>query len=181
MQLDSLKPLLRSGDIILRNGTDATSQATRRFNRKDTSFSHCGIIAVEADTIWVYHAIGGSYNPSQFLKKELLDRFSDPAENDRIAVYRYRLTSKEQARLMTIVQESYKNKLPFDLFFNFETDDRMYCSEFVFKSMDKSMNGRLSPTIGQHPGPVYVSIDDLFLTPYTTLVKKIEYLIPATR
>jgi len=177
-KLDSLKPLLRSGDLILRNGTDATSRATRKFNRKDTSFSHCGIIAVEDGSAWVYHAIGGSYNPSQSLKKEPLDSFSKPGENDRIAVYRYRLTTQEQQRLTAIVQEHYKNRLPFDLFFNFETNDRMYCSEFVFKSLDKTMGGRLLPIARQQPEPVYISIDDLFLNPYTDLVKKIEYLPP---
>ncbi|WP_176954455.1 YiiX/YebB-like N1pC/P60 family cysteine hydrolase [Niabella drilacis] len=178
-ELDSLKPLLRSGDLVLRNGTDATSQATRRFNRKDTSFSHCGIIAVEEGRVWVYHAIGGSYNPSQQLKKELLDSFSDPADNDRIAVYRYPLSKEEQQRLINIVRQYYKNRLPFDLFFNFETDDRMYCSEFVFKSINKSMDGRLLPIAQQQP-PVYISIDDLFLNPYATLIKKIEYPILAS-
>ncbi|WP_169540137.1 YiiX/YebB-like N1pC/P60 family cysteine hydrolase [Niabella aurantiaca] len=174
-QLDSLKPLLKSGDLVFRNGTDAVSLATRRFNRRDTSFSHCGIIAIEGDTVWVYHAIGGSYNPPQSLKKEPLDSFAVPGENDKIAVYRYPLTGREQERLTVIVQEHYKSRLPFDLFFNFDTDSRMYCSEFVFKSMNRSMHGRLSPIIRQQPEPVYISIDDLFLNPYATPVKKIVY------
>ncbi len=173
--LNQLKPLLHPGDLVLRNGTDATSQATRKFNRRDTSFSHCGIIDVEKDTVWVYHAIGGSYNPSQALKKEPLDSFSKPGETDRIAIYRYRLTREEQQRLMAIVQEHYKNKLPFDLFFNFDTNDRMYCSEFVFKSVNKSMNGRLSPVIRKQTPPVYIAIDDLFLNEWTSLVQKINY------
>ncbi|MCF3109843.1 hypothetical protein LL912_13770 [Niabella sp. CC-SYL272] len=175
-ELNLLKPLLHSGDLILRNGTDATSQATRKFNRKDTSFSHCGIIAVEGDTVWVYHAIGGSYNPSQALKKEPLDSFSKPGETDRIAVYRYRLATEEQQRLMNIVREHYKSRLPFDLFFNYDTNDRMYCSEFVFKSVNKSMNGRLSTVIRRQTAPVYISIDDLFLNDWALPVKNISYI-----
>lgn len=174
-QLDSLRPLLKPGDLVFRNGTDAVSRAARKFNRRDTSFSHCGIIAIEKNTAWVYHAIGGSYNPPQSLKKELLDSFANPRENDKIAVYRYPLTGKEQERLTAIVQEHYKNRLPFDPFFNFDTDSRMYCSEFVFKSMNRSMDGRLSPLVRQQQEPVYISIDDLFLNANATLVKRIEY------
>lgn len=174
-ELNRLKPLLHPGDLVLRNGTDATSQATRKFNRKDTSFSHCGIIDVAGDTVWVYHAIGGSYNPSQTLKKELLDSFSKPGETDRIAVYRYALAREEQQLLMATVQAHYKNGLPFDLFFNFDTNDRMYCSEFVFKCVNKSMHGRLSPVVLRQRPPVYISIDDLFLNEWALPVKKINY------
>lgn len=174
-QLDSLKPFLRSGDLVFRNGTDEISLATRKFNRSDTSFSHCGLIAVEENMIWVYHAIGGRYNPPQSLKKELLDSFANPRDNDKIAVYRYPLTTTEQERLTALVQEHYKNRLPFDPFFNFETDGRMYCSEFVFKSINRCMGGRLLPVIRRQTGPVYISIDDLFLNPYAAPVKKIMY------
>ena len=42
--IDSVKPLLKSGDLIFRNGNDDVSRAARSMNRKDTSFSHCGFV-----------------------------------------------------------------------------------------------------------------------------------------
>ena len=62
--IDSVKPLLESGDLIFRNGNDDVSRAARSMNRKDTSFSHCGFVYRENDSFFVYHAIGGIYNPS---------------------------------------------------------------------------------------------------------------------
>ena len=51
-------------------GIDDVSRAARSMNRKDTSYSHCGIVFIENDSVFVYHALGGSYNPSQKLLRE---------------------------------------------------------------------------------------------------------------
>ena len=97
--IDSIKPLLKNGDLIFRNGTDEVSYAARSMNRKDTSFSHCGFIYNENDSFFVYHAIGGIYNPGQKLKREPLDSFCNPTENDALGIYRYTLTKNEQDKL----------------------------------------------------------------------------------
>lgn len=174
-KLDSIKLLVKSGDLILRNGTDDISLATRKFNRKDTSFSHCGIIQIENNVPMVYHAIGGKFNPSQELKREPLDSFSNPLDFDKIAVYRYNLNNHEQDSLLEIINHYYKERIPFDMFFNFETNDRLYCSEFVFKSFNKSMSGKLDKIIKKQPAPVFISIDDLFLNPHAHLIKKVVF------
>src|SRR4051812_41975620 len=62
--------VIKSGDIITRLGSDITSEMIRQFNQKDKSFSHCGIASIEHDTVFIYHAIGGEFNPDQKLKRE---------------------------------------------------------------------------------------------------------------
>lgn len=156
------KHLLQSGDVIVRNGRDEVSDVVRSFNRKDKTYSHCGIILVENDTVFVYHALGGVYNPSQALLREPIDRFCASSQTDKFAVYRYNLNTEQRAKLRSLVQEYHKNKLPFDLFFNYDTNDKMYCSEFVFKCLNHVLDNALSKYLTKG-NLLYISIDDLYL------------------
>jgi len=174
-RLDSIRTLIKSGDIILRNGTDEVSRTARSFNRIDTSFSHCGIVLLENDTLFVYHALGGSYNPSQKLRRDPIDNFCLPPDADRFAIYRYELQPRQYDSLKNIVRGYYTAGLRFDLYFNFLTDDRMYCSEFVFKCLDRSLSGALSETIKARAWPFGISPDDLYLNDRCKLIKRIDY------
>jgi hypothetical protein len=174
-KIHAVLPLLHNGDLIVRNGTDETSDAARKFNREDTSFSHCGIIFIEEDTAFVYHSIGGKYNPDQGLMRQPMDSFCNPLENNRFAVYRHRMNDHQSALLKLIANKYYAEKLPFDIFFNFDTDDRMYCSEFVYKCYNSAMNGGSLAVLHTNPKPLFVSIDDLYLHTNAVLVERVDY------
>ncbi len=174
--IKQLQPLLQSGDMIFRNGNDEVSRAARRFNRKDTSYSHCGLLFIENDTPFVYHALGGRYNPSQELMRQPLDSFCNPAENNAIAVYRYPLNPAQQAKLRQAVSAYYRSGLKFDLFFNFRSDDKMYCAEFVFKSLNRSVDSALTSYVRTDTIPFGVTTDDLFLHPDSRLIKKERFI-----
>lgn len=173
-KIDSVKALAQTGDLIVRNGIDEVSAATRKFNRKDTTYSHCGIIQVENDSVFIYHALGGSYNPSQKLMRQVIDSFCNPKDVDQFAIYRYNLSPLQNIQLSEIVHEKYYSRLPFDMFFNYQTDDKMYCSEFVFKCVNSATENFLTQF---HPAtqPMYVTVDDLYLNPQTTLIKKVIF------
>jgi len=173
-KIDSVKSLITNGDLILRNGTDEVSMATRKFNRRDTTYSHCGIIQIENDTAFVYHALGGRYNPSQKLIRQVIDSFCNPKENDGFAVYRYDFSDTQRFTLARIVRNYHHQQLPFDMFFNYETSDKMYCSEFVFKSINQASENYL---LQFHPltQPMYITIDDLYTNPGSRLIKKVTF------
>lgn len=171
-KINKAKFKIESGDIIVRNGRDEVSAAVRSFNRKEKTYSHCGIVIKEMDTFFVYHELGGAYNPSQSLLRQPLDSFCNPNEVDKFAVYRYALDSSQKAKLIRVVQNYFKDKLPFDLFFSLDTDDRMYCSEFVFKSMIRSGFFNLYRILNKNATPTYISIDDLYLNDAAILIVK---------
>ncbi len=175
LQIDSFKKILQSGDLIFRSGNDEVSQAARSFNRKDTSYSHCGIVMLEHDTTFVYHALGGAYNPSQQLMRQVLDSFSNPYENNAIGAYRYPLDSLHLSKLKSEVANYYASKIRFDLFFNFQSDDEMYCAEFVFKSLNKALDSSLTKFVRTDTIPFGVTTDDLFLNPNSKLVKRVIF------
>ena len=170
--INNAKPLIKNGDIIFRNGIDDVSRAARSMNRKDTSFSHCGLLFIENDSVVVYHAIGGIYNPSQQLRRDPIDSFCNPAENNAFGIYRYGLQAPQQEKLKQVVNDYYKAGLRFDLFFNYQSDDVMYCSEFVFKSLNKSVNGALARYVRMDTIPFGVTTDDIYLNENSRLVKR---------
>lgn len=173
--IDSVKSLIQNGDVIFRNGNDEVSRAVRNMNRKDTSFSHCGLLFIENDSVFVYHALGGVYNPGQRLRRDPIDSFCTPYENNAFGIYRYNLKKEQNEILRSVVQGHFFAGLKFDLFFNYQSDDVMYCSEFVFKSLDKSVNGAYSKYVRMDTIPYGVTTDDIFLNENCRLVKKHQF------
>jgi len=174
--ISSLKDSLQTGDMIFRSGMDEVSRAARSFNRKDTSFSHCGILMVENDSIFVYHALGGSYNPSQRLMRQALDSFCNPAENNAFAVYRFPLKPSQNQKLQETVRAYYRAGIRFDLYFDYKSDDKMYCAEFVFKSLNRAVDSALTSYVRMDTIPYGVTTDDLFLHPASKLIRRQNFI-----
>jgi hypothetical protein len=169
--IDSVKPLIQSGDVIFRNGNDEVSRAARSMNRKDTSFSHCGLVLIENDSVFVYHALGGIYNPGQRLRRDPIDSFCTPADNNAFGIYRYNLKKEQEDKLRSVVKNYYLAGLKFDMFFNYQSDDVMYCSEFVFKCLNKSVDGAFTKYVRLDTIPFGVTTDDIFLNENCRLIK----------
>jgi hypothetical protein len=144
-------------------------------NRKDTSFSHCGLVFIENDSPFVYHALGGIYNPDQQLRRDPLDSFCTPAENNAVGIYRYNLKKEQEEKLSSIVKNYYRAGLKFDLFFNYQSDEVMYCSEFVFKSLNRSVDGAYSKYVRLDTIPFGVTTDDIFLNENCRLIKRMKF------
>jgi hypothetical protein len=173
--IENTKKLIQNGDVIFRNGTDEVSRAARTMNRADTSYSHCGLVFIENDTVFVYHALGGIYNPGGKLRRDPIDSFCTPRDHDRFALYRYNMSRTMTDKLKTTVTGYYKAGLQFDIYFNFFSDDKMYCSEFVFKSLNRAYNDSLSQFIRTDAAPYGIAIDDIFLNKYSKEVKRVEF------
>ncbi|MBK6938049.1 MAG: hypothetical protein IPH18_15090 [Chitinophagaceae bacterium] len=174
--INNIKKVVQTGDLIFRNGNDEVSRTARSFNRKDTSFSHCGLVFIENDSPFVYHALGGTYNPSQKLMRQSIEEFANPNENNSIGIYRYGLTANELLKLADVVHGYHRTGLKFDIFFNFQSDNAMYCSEFVFKSLNQAVDGKFSSYVRTDTMPYGVTTDDLYLNPESKLIKKEVFL-----
>ena len=152
---------IKSGDIITRLGTDITSEMIRQLNQKDKSFSHCGIAGIEHDTIFVYHAIGGEFNPNQKLKREPLYTFCHPSENKSLGVFEISMDANSKKKLQTIIQDCYKNGTLFDMDFDYSTDDKLYCAEFVSKSISRAIGDSTWFAFSTSKSFKYVAVDNL--------------------
>ena len=174
-QIRLLQPMIRSGDLITRTGNDFTSESLRKFNQRDQTFSHCGIASIENDSIFIYHALGGEFNPDEKLKREPLQLFGEAFNNRGIGIFRYTLQPKENAQLISTVKKWYQDGLMFDMQFDLDTNDRMYCAEFVYKALTTAAAGRFVIKKSHIKDFEFVGVDDLYLQTQCVELKRILY------
>jgi Permuted papain-like amidase enzyme, YaeF/YiiX, C92 family len=173
--IDAAAQNIRTGDLIVRAGNDFTSESLRSLNQRDKTWSHCGIASVEHDTVFVYHALGGEWNPDQRIRKDIFKVFAEPYSNRSVGIYRYALLPADTAALMVTVKKLHQIGIMFDMKFDLQTNDRMYCAEFVYKAYVMGTKGKLQFTTSRLGDFYFVGVDDLFLQPLCSLQKKILY------
>jgi hypothetical protein len=86
IQIHSAKQIITTGDLIVRTGNDFTSESLRNLNQRDKTYSHCGIASIENDSVFVYHALGGDFNPDQKIRKDKFEVFAEPYSNRGIGI-----------------------------------------------------------------------------------------------
>lgn len=173
--IKSLSALIETGDLITRTGNDFTSESLRSLNRRNKKYSHCGIAIIENDSIFVYHALGGDFNPDQKLLREPLTTFADPSSNVGIGLFRFNMNNDLKNRLSDIVHNKYKIGLPFDMKFDLDTDDKMYCAEFVAKSYTSATNNNLVFNKSNIDHFTFYGVDDIFLNHNCFEIKELTY------
>ena len=174
-KVDSGVSLLKSGYIVLRMGKGADSYMLSQFNRKDKSYSHCGIVLIEDGYPFVYHAIGGEDNPDERLRRDSASFFFSPEHNFAIAVVSYSFDSTRISKLREVVQYYYKAKPKFDLKFDLNTDDKLYCAEFVYKTINKAMQDDNFIGTTTTMGVRYAGVDNLFLNPHCKIIWQTKF------
>ncbi|UEG48697.1 hypothetical protein LK994_08615 [Ferruginibacter lapsinanis] len=167
--------MIHSGDLITRTGNDFTSESLRQLNQKDKTYSHCGIASIENDSVFVYHALGGEFNPDQKIRRDAIETFSEPYSNRGIGIFRFRLNDNENDNVIKVVKKLYAMGLMFDMKFDLKTDDRVYCAEFVYKSYKVGSLDKLHFNISHIKNFAFIGVDDLFLNPLCIEQQRIVY------
>lgn len=186
------RQIIQTGDLLLRTGTDFSSDQVKDLCKVDKTFSHGGIAVIENDIIYVYHVEPDYYYIRDKVRKELLDSFCNPANNYGFGIARYDLSSGETSTFISYLEEQYQKKVPFDMKFNLETDDQLYCSEMIKKGLARSTQYRITIATDslndrskyrlikryfklnekQFANREIVMVDRLFMNPHCTLIKK---------
>ena len=159
----------------MRTGNDFTSDMLEQLCLTDKTYSHCGIASIENDSIFVYHAIGGEWNPDEKLRRDPFELFCNPYENRGIGIFRFDLDKMEMNRLDSVVKAWYKEGRRFDMKFDLSTDDRLYCAEFVTKAIEAATNHQITFSTTTINKFVYVAPDDLFLNTHCAERKRLRF------
>jgi len=174
-KLYTVKKLIEAGDVITRTGNDFTSQSLKTLNRKDKTFSHCGIANVENDSLFIYHAIGGEWNPNQKIKRESFETFVNPNDNNLMGVFRFNILKNEKENIIKTAKQFYKKEIVFDMDFDLKTDDKMYCVEYVYKSFTIASASKISFNHSFINNFEFVGVDDIVLHSYSKKIALVNY------
>ena len=172
---DSAVHTLRSGYVVLRMGLGADSKLLAGFNRHNKSYSHCGIVMVENGYPYVYHSIGGEDNPDERLRRDSAWFFFSPVYNSAIAVLKYDMDAAAVRRLDSVVRCWYRRKPLFDMKFDLATDDKLYCSEFVYKAICAAAEDSAYLPISFLGSKRYVAVDNLFLNSHAAFISQMKF------
>jgi len=164
LQIQQIKSQIEDGDMITRTGNDFTSETLRNLNQRNKTFSHCGIASVENDSLFVYHALGGDFNPDQKIRRDRFEDFAEPYTNKGIGVFRFELADSIRKKFAVIAKKFYSLGIMFDMDFDLQTNDRMYCAEYVYKCLIKNGSGMVF-NISRIKHFDFIGVDDLFLHP----------------
>ena len=184
--------MLQDGDLLTRSDDDFESLSLQNFSQKDRSYSHSGIAFKEDNAWYIYHAMAGPENPDGSIRRALFDSFVNPEKKTGFGIFRYRLSPAETSALHDLYKKYYAEKMPFDKNFNLSTDDSMYCSEIIYKSLKKATGNRVvlpvsiltnfkPKTNGMHFKNTffkkfeYVGLDDLYLNAFCTKIFNAQF------
>lgn len=151
---------VQDGDLVLRLGNDITSNMLAQLNLKDKRFSHIGICFTENGAKMVYHSLGAEYGTHNFLRKDSLQVFFDLADNLSIGYVHPGFNTDIKQQLHDTLEQWYRQQLPFDMDFNWQSDDKMYCSEMVAKAIMRTgdtIHIPITDTLGRK----YYAIDNI--------------------
>ena len=138
-----IKKTIQTGDLLLRTGTDFSSDQIKDLCKTDKTYSHGGIAVSGNDSIYIYSIEPDYYNINNTVRKESIDSFCNAAKNDGIGIARYNLSDNEKKGFIAYLEEQYQKKISFDMLFSLETDNKMYCSEMIKKGLARATNNRV--------------------------------------
>ncbi len=166
---------IQSGDLITRMGMDITSVLLSKINATDTSFSHCGIAMMENDSVFVYHNMGGEFNPDQKMMREPFYQFASPENSKTIGIFRPKLTTVQRDSLAKNLAKKYEAGLMFDMDFDLATDDRQYCSEMVAKCLGEALDNMNWVAITKIENLRYITVESLYKNDNIKEIKRYHY------
>lgn len=173
---DSATRLIHTGDLVLRLGNDFTSYSLAQFNQSDKTYSHCGIASVDsAGAVFIYHAIGGEYNPDQKIKKEPAEKWFSSEHNFALGIARFDLDSNQIRKLMGTIRQYYDEGRKFDLEFDMSTDDQLYCAEMIYKAVSVATDDSSYLPVTQALGRRFAGVDNLFVNSHTRMICQLRY------
>ncbi len=162
---------VKTGDLIMRTGNDFTSDVMRKLSLVDKTYSHGGIASLENDTLFVYHAMGGEWNPDKKIRRDPFVLFCNPYENEGFGIFRYELSGKQMTQFLSNVKSYYQKGVLFDMKFDLATNDKMYCTEYIYKSLHQILP--LSTTTIN--GIQFIATDNLYSISDCSVIKQIDF------
>lgn len=152
-----------SGDIILRESRGVLGELFKSFSLKERKYSHAGFVNNVNGEILVSHFT----DEQTGVVSEKLSVFIAKDNCRSFAVFRPEYTISQVIAIHEIINDPDNLLISFDSKFDLLSDDAMYCTEWVYKCLNKV---DVHTPLTHSKGGDYVAPDNLYIN---NLVKKI--------
>jgi hypothetical protein len=159
--------LIHSGQLIFRDGRGIISGVFKKLSLRDHKYSHAGIIHLENGKAYVYHMLGGEGGKNNYMRKELLQSFCSPQESNSFAVYQ---ADVNNLLIDSIATAYFKRKITFDEAFDLSSDDKMYCTELIWKILQTISGKDKFLSLTELSGVKYISCDDIYMSGHCKII-----------
>lgn len=138
------------------------------FSEGENRYSQAGIAYKEGKDVYVIHSEEDEEGHNGVFK-ERLESFLD---NSPIwAIYHYRLDEKSRKEIVAKAIRYLLKKIKFDNDFDLKDDRKMYCTEFIYKVVNRTLNKEIIHAGKRFMGRIFVTISDLYENNYALLVQ----------
>ena len=129
---------LKNGDLVFRKGRSIESQVVLISDRA-SSYSHVGVIYILNNTPYVIHTTPDeSSDDIDYVKMEKLSDFFSSEKASRGSIFRLKEQYSNSAKLAALNAKSFfDDKIIFDDAFDIKSEDKLYCTELVWKAFNK--------------------------------------------
>jgi hypothetical protein len=168
-------PTLKTGDMVFIQGRSFLSEQLRKLNPRDQRYSHCGWLVRENGQFWVYHLSGQTGRPPTPIRRVSLRDFIAPGRALAFGIYRSDFADTILQGSTQRIKDWQQAGVTFDYQFDLGTDDKMYCSELIFKALKSMEDDLIMVNLGNVNGKRYVTLDNLYFNPQTSKVFDYAY------
>lgn len=161
--------LLKNADIVFRRGYGVDSTVAMNFSEGEKRYSHAGIIYKKDGEFYVIHSEDDDKSHHNGIFSQSLKSFLDGSPI--WAVYRLNLPDRAKQRIVSLALEFQKKDIKFDNDFDLNDDKKMYCSEFVYKVINRANKREIIHAGKQLMSRTFVTISDLYENKHTKLVQ----------
>lgn len=119
------------GDIVMKMGYGMVSKIISKQLSEEKELSHCVIVYKKNGEEYLLHSISGDLGPEDGVQKISFKEFYKDLKPNSLFVLRHK---SDEIKRSEISQEALKinnMNIPFDLGFDKNNNEKMYCSEFV--------------------------------------------------
>ncbi|HLU51258.1 MAG TPA: YiiX/YebB-like N1pC/P60 family cysteine hydrolase [Flavobacteriaceae bacterium] len=164
--------LLQEGDFILRRGFGFFSDMiARQLNDSYIDVTHAGIL-VKKDNRWhVIHSLSSDVTPEDGMQIQDLNTFLHYSRPGKIIITRAKNATLEDN--LMIVERAYHyldRQIPFDHKGNFEEDDKLYCSELIWRILEKDLHLLALPQEAEPRQKLFYSMTGLYDEEYFDII-----------
>ncbi|WP_297332098.1 YiiX/YebB-like N1pC/P60 family cysteine hydrolase [Flavobacterium sp.] len=164
--------LIQEGDFILRRGFGFFSDyVSEHLNDGDIDVTHAGIIIKENGDLFVIHSLSSDVSDFDGIQKQPLQDFLLYCAPEKIIVTRTKHADTACGGKIAERAKYYlSQKIPFDHNGKFDDDNELYCTELIWKILEKDLKVASPPTLAEEREKFFYSMMPMYSTDYFDII-----------